>query len=327
MRKGVNPEKNKTDFNKRYFHRIIIPVYIPDSKSEFYRNSIDVFEVALTSLLNSINPITTAVTVIDNSSKEEVKFILKENIKKVDKVVNYNSNKGKVYAVISELRAAYEPFVTVADADVLFLEGWENAVFSLFKEFPKAGVVAPLPCSGLAFSHNTSLFFDNYLIGKIKYGSVVKEEDSQLYIEGLGNSAILDRNNRNFHWYEKQYYLGKEVKAVVGAGHFVATYRAAIFKGETSFPEIKFKNGYEDQFIDVLADKKGYYRLSTTETFAYHIGNNLDKNVEILSKRKGEKLKLKLKLINNLTLNRKRRWTSHYLRQIVFKVIKKTMHL
>ncbi len=325
MRKGVNPEKNKADINQRYFHRVIIPVYIPKSKSEFYSNSINVFKVALTSLLNSINPDTTAITIIDNNSKEEVEFILKDNIDKIDKIVSYNQNKGKVYSIINEARATYEPFVTIADADVLFVGGWENTVFNIFENFPRCGVVAPLPCSGLAFNHNTSLFFDKYITGKIKYGSIVKEEDSKLYIEGLGNSAILDRNNRNFHWYQKQYYLGKEIKAVVGAGHFVATYRSAIFKGETSFPKIKFKNGYEDQFIDILADKKGYYRLSTTETFAYHIGNHLDENVERLKSRKGTKLSMDL--IKNIDLNFKNRFSYFKMRRFFFKAIKKFFKL
>jgi outer membrane protein OmpA-like peptidoglycan-associated protein len=42
------------------------------------------------------------------------------------------------------------------------------------------------------------------------------------------------------------------------------------------FPELKFKKGYEYEFIDILPAKSGLYRLSTTKTYAYHIGNNLD---------------------------------------------------
>ena len=44
MRKGVNPEKDKTEKNLVKFHRIIIPVYIPNLTEEYYTESLQVFE-------------------------------------------------------------------------------------------------------------------------------------------------------------------------------------------------------------------------------------------------------------------------------------------
>jgi hypothetical protein len=70
-------------------------------------------------------------------------------------------------------------------------------------------------------------------------------------------------------------------QAIVGATHFVATYKTDLFRNQYEFPEFKFKAGYEDHFMDVIAENKGMYRLSTTQTFAYHIGNSLDDVTEI----------------------------------------------
>lgn len=277
MRIGVNPEKFKGEENTQYLHRVIIPVYIPNSNEEYYKESMDVLDVSLNSLINTINFETTAITLINNNSDILINKIIGKYLPHIDKLIKYSENKGKVYAVFSEAKASYEPFITIADADILFLSGWETAVFEIFNAFPKAGVVAPVSSQSLAFSNNFSVFFNNYFLNKIKYDKVVSKEDCDLYLKGLGNSSSLNRDNRNYSWKDKQYFMkNKNTVAVLGSGHFVATYRKDIFTYNKTFPLMKFLNGYEDSFIDVPADKFGWYRLSTVKTYAYHIGNKLD---------------------------------------------------
>ncbi|MBT0608451.1 glycosyltransferase family A protein [Aequorivita echinoideorum] len=280
MRTGVNPEKFKNEKNTQYYHRVIIPVYIPNTIDSYYKKMPAVFETMLTQLIDTIDLTKTAITVIDNNSCGEVKKIIEDKSPHIDKLIQYSENKGKVYAVLTEARGCYEPFITIADADVLFVKGWEKEIFTIFRNFKKAGIVAPLPSQGLALNNNKSLFFDTFFNRQLKYGKVVSDNDCDIYLHGMGNKALLDRHNRLYNWREIQYYLHqKGTFAIVGAGHFVATYRTELFKGEISFPEIKFKNGYEDKFIDSLADKRGYYRLSTVDLKAYHIGTQLDTNV------------------------------------------------
>ena len=281
MRKGVNPEKCKNELNQRFSHRIVAPVYIPNTSEEYYKNALEVLNAFLNSLTNSIDPKYTAITIINNNSIDEVDELIKKYNSSIDKVVNYKENKGKVYPVLSEVRSAYETFVTITDSDVFFFKGWEKEVFKIFNAFPKCGVVAPLPSQGSALYHNCSLFFDNFFKNIIKYDKVVSDSDCKLFTKGLGNEALLRRNNRKYDWSEKQYFIEKPVKVVVGAGHFVATYRTELFRGETDFPIVKFRNGYESEFIDWLSDKKGFYRLSTVETYAYHLGNKLDSHIEL----------------------------------------------
>ena len=129
MRKGVNPEKLKNEKNHQYKHRVIMPVYIPNTEEEYYKQSVEVFRFSLRSLIETINPETTAITIIDNNSIKEVNDIINLNLEYIDKKVSYSDNKGKVYAVLNEMRSCYEPFVTCTDADVLFLRGWEKASF------------------------------------------------------------------------------------------------------------------------------------------------------------------------------------------------------
>lgn len=325
MRKGVNPEKYKEELNTRYFHRIVVPIYIPNVEEEYYKNTPGVLEHCLDSLITSINPETTAITVINNNSTSKIDAIIERRAAHFDKVIKFTENKGKVYPLVHEARACYEPFITLVDSDVLFLKGWEQAVFSVFSTYHKAAVVAPLPSPGLAFKHNSSIFALPYLLGKIKHDKIINEVDCNLYLEGLGNPSLLTRNNRLKSWTEAHYFLNKEPKAIVGAGHFVATYKSDIFKEETLFPSVKFKNGYEDEFIDVLADKKGGYRLSTVETFAYHMGNNLDENIKTLSQGGGPLLQPEL--IAVIPTKLKPIILPYFMRKFVFKVIKKLKKL
>jgi hypothetical protein len=281
MRLGVNPEKYKGEKNVNKLHRVVVVFYIPNIEENYYKESISVLDACLNSLVNTINFETTNITLINNNSVASVTEVVDKYIKKkqIDKYVLYDENKGKVYAVVDEVRGVYEAFVTITDCDVLFFSGWEQAVFDVYKNFPKAGAVTPLPVQYAAFHANSSVFFDHYFLGKMKYGKVVNDKDVDLYLQGLNNTALINKGGE-YNWKEKQYYLDGKTKAIVGAAHFVATYRSTIFKNEIAFPEIKFINGYETAFIDNLADKKGLYRLSTHKTFAYHIGNKMDSFAE-----------------------------------------------
>ena len=323
MRNGVNPEKFKNELLPVFLHRVIVPVYIPNLKEEYYRNHLEVFEKFLGQLIRTINPQTTAITLINNNSCDEIAGVIDKYRSAIDKLVWYAENKGKVFPVLQEARAAAEPFVTITDADVLFYEGWEQAVFTIFASCPKAGVVAPLPSPALAFYENTAVFSDNFLTGGINYQKILSDADAELYLAGMGNNSLLNRENREFSWKERQYVLTK-ANAIVGSGHFVATYRSELFKGKNEQPKLKFKNGLEREFIDSLSDEKGYYRLSTIETYAYHMANNLDEHA-ISLKEEGENL-VSEDLIRKAQ-NSKKSPFPFFLRKLVFRILKRFFKL
>ena len=326
MREGVNPEKFKNLKNNKFFHRVIVPVYIPNDSNSFYSESIKVFEQCLSSLIASISTQTTAITIIDNNSSKKLIYpILEKYRNSIDKVVSYNVNKGKVYGVISEAKSSYEEFLTIADADIIFFPGWENAVFRIFNSFKKAGVVSPIPAQSLAFNHNCSAFLDNYLSSKIKYGKVVSDDDCEMFIRGLGNTSALNRSNRAYSWKEKQYYLkSKGEIAVVGCGHYVSTYRRDLIIRNNNFPERVFENGFENHYLDSPADQYDFYRLSTNNSFAYHMGNKYEKLEEFdYSNFFG----LSDKLIKSVKLQKLRstKKVTWALRKIIFKIMKRTL--
>ncbi|MGV3697946.1 glycosyltransferase family A protein [Flavobacterium sp.] len=276
MRVGNNPEKDKEAKNILKPHRVVVVFYIPESKEEFYGQLDAVLDKCLQTLIQTINPETTNITLINNDSSAKVNNVVEKYKHLIDKYVVYTENKGKVYAVLNEVRAVFEPFVTITDADILFYNGWEKAVFETFRQFPLAGVVSPMPLPYLTFYYNHNIFGFNTLKGKIKYGKYVDDKDIELYLQGTNLPKLIERKTR-YNWAEKQFVLkDKGHTAVVGAYHVVSTYRTEQFRNCYSFPDLKFKNSYEGNFIDCLAEANGLYRLSTIKTYAYHIGNQID---------------------------------------------------
>jgi hypothetical protein len=276
MRQGINPEKEKNEKNILKPHRVVVVFFIPETDDAYYSELDLVLDKCLESLTRTINPDTTNITLLNNNSSTKIDAVVEKYKPYIDKYVFYTENKGKVYAVLNEVRAVYEPFVTISDADILFYSGWEKAVFEVFDEFPRAGVVSPMPMPYLAFFCNQSVFGLNSVTNSIKYGKFVTDEDIQLYLQGTNLPQLLDRKTK-YDWCQKQFILqNSNFTAVIGAYHVVSTYRTEQFRNIYTFPELKFQNSYEGEFIDALADKKGLYRLSTLTTFAYHIGNRLD---------------------------------------------------
>ena len=273
MRIGQNPEKK--NFNKIEYkqHRVIIPVYIPDSDDQYFNNLFSVLKISIDSLLKTTNITQTNITIINNNCKKEVTNYLDSLLqdKIIDKHVKLSTNYGKVYTILSEAKASYEQLRTIADADVFYFSNWLSNTIQVFNNYKKAGVVAPLPMPQSAYYCNHSLFFDKLL--KVKKGKVVLDEYILLFEKSVNSKISIEKNN----WFKNQLYLEKNrSKTCVGAGHFIATYRKEVLdKINVEKPKYIFENGAETFHLDSPIDKLGYYRLSTIKTFAYHLGNNI----------------------------------------------------
>ena len=278
MRIGANPQKFKNEKNTLKSHRIILVIYNPESNDDYYTDLDEVLDKSLKSLVTTINFTTTNITLINNGSSIKSTVVINKYLHLIDKYVVYGENKGKVYAVLNEVRAIFEPFVTIADSDILFYANWEFAVFECFKKFKNSGVVSPIASPHCAFNFNKHIFGSFFF--KIKYSAAMRHEDIELCKSSF-TQFIFNRNNSNYEDFDKKQYIIKDngFAVLLGASHCIATYRRELFSQKPiKFPYLKFKNGYENTFIDCLAEQNGYYRISTVSNYAYHIGNKLDQN-------------------------------------------------
>ncbi|SNR36583.1 glycosyltransferase family A protein [Lutibacter flavus] len=294
MRTIPNPEKFKNSKIQNNFHRIVIPVYIPDSDVTYFSNLFEIFKVSIQSLLKTTDASETVITIINNNCKKEVSdyidCLLLEA--KIDKHVKLATNYGKVYTILSEAKGCYEPYITIADADVFYFNNWEDEVFKVFNNFTNIGVVSPVPSPHLVDYHNSSYIIKNLF--KLKKGNIINSKSFALFKQGISNNPNFFKK-KNYDCLDLHYYLEKNnVKSCLGATHFIATYNSRIFKDlPLNKPKYTFKMGDEGVFIDKFIDKFGYGRLSTNNAFAYHLGHSIPKWCESYEFLKIERKNLK----------------------------------
>ena len=269
MRKDYNPNKDKLLIKNEYLHRIIIPLHI--SESEYAQDLLQIFKTTLKSLHKTIHQ-KTAITIINNGSCEEIVDFLNDEFKKgnIHEII-HTSAVGKLNAVLKIIRNVQEELVTISDADVLFLNGWQDETIKVFSEFPKAGVVGIVPQFKLYSTNSYNLFFDNLFSKKLSFTDVVNSEGLKKFYQSIGWK---DNYNKDYLKTNLTLESRNKVKAIVGSGHFVATYRKEVFnKLPNENSNYLLGGNSERRYLDEPVLKAGGWRLTTNDNFAYHLGN------------------------------------------------------
>lgn len=270
MRIGFNPQKNKFLEKSNFFHQVLVPVYIPNQEG-YFEESFEVLKLCLESLFNTIHEYT-FITIINNGSCKEVSdyldFLFHE--KKIHEIIHVN-NIGRVNAMLKGITGHSFSFFTNADADVLFKERWQEETYKIFENFPKAGVVSTTPNPKLIKYLTSNIFIDTIFSSMVKFDKLKNPEELGMFVKSIGNEDAFGKNH-----FEKILTIEKNgCKAVVGAGHFVATYKSSIFNElEKRFTEYIF-GGDSNNIFDLPGIEKGYWRLTTLDNYTFHMGNTV----------------------------------------------------
>lgn len=267
MRKGFNPHKDQMLSRTSYLHQIIIPVYIPHEE-DYFKESFKILQLCLNSIFKTTHP-RTFISVVNNGSCLAVKIYLEELLSQ-NKIheLTHTENIGKLNAILKGLVGNNIELVTIADADVLFLNGWQTETIKIFKTIPKAGVVGLTPQFKMYETNCGNIIFDNLLHKNLQFSRVFNQPALINFYESIGWKKDY---NINYLEYNLSYQF-ENLKVLVGSGHFVATYKKNIFNEITSFSGYKL-GGDSEQYIDKLLLKNDYWRLTTQDNFAYHMGN------------------------------------------------------
>lgn len=272
MRKGVNPQKDILHKESSFFHQIVIPVYIPESKG-YFKNALEILKISLSSLFKTCHK-NTFFTIINNGSSNNVCSYLSELFANgsIHELI-HTSNIGKVNAVYKGIIGHNFPLITVTDADVLFLKDWQEKSYAIFDEFPKAGFVTPTPSSRTIKYFTFDTIMKYWFSSKLLFMEPKNKLGLKRFAESIENPQFYNQAHLNNILTLK----GNTINALVGGGHFVATYRGAIFN-KVKYRYSKFKLGGKSvrDFFDVPVARKGYWRLATEDNYAYHMGNNIE---------------------------------------------------
>jgi hypothetical protein len=269
MRKGKNISKNKLVNNVPCHHRVIIPLFIPSTEG-YYQDALAIFNMCIQSIIKtSCSPI--KISVISNGSCEKVNDRLYQLQKSlvIDELIIEREGIGKINSVLKALRTADERLITITDADVLFLNNWENEVLKVFEVFPKAGMVSPVPIFRTQLRYTANIWMDYMFSNKLKFRPVKNPEALTRFANSL-NWSYLGDHLKDVILTIKE----RNVLAVVGNAHFVGTYKKEVFdfipKTNSAY---KLGGSSERLYTDLPVIKSNGYKLATYDNYAYHLGN------------------------------------------------------
>lgn len=273
MRVGSNPEKFNKEITNEIYHRVIIPVYIPNFEG-YFEDAFTIFRLNIESLLLTIHD-KTRITIYNNNCCKKVKDYIDELYglyDPIDQVFHSKENVGKINAILSGVKGNTEKLITIADSDVFFKHDWQENVEAVFKNFQDAGMVSPVP-SSIAYKLFTANNWYSGVFGpsRIRFDDVLEPNEMKMFETSLGGKVKL---YAPIHLKKYLTITGNQAKAVMGSGHFVATLRRDVFDLGSNTPAfIKIQGGVENKFIDKPNEDLGFLRLSTMRNYAYHLGN------------------------------------------------------
>lgn len=268
MRIGSNPNKEINNEASFYIHQVIIPVYIPNEEG-YFADALKILKISFESLFNTIHD-RTYITIVNNGSSENVVHYL-DNLyseKKIKELI-HTDNIGKINAVFKGLSGNNIELVTITDADVMFLPDWQSETLKIFTEIPKAGSVGLVPQFRMYKYKGGTAIFDNFFSKRLKFLPIKNPDALIHFYESIGWGREYNQDYLKFA-------LGLEydnVKCFVGGGHFVATYKKDVFEELYTFIGGKKAAGIGEAYIDDKALEKNYWRLTTYDNYAYHMGN------------------------------------------------------
>ncbi len=271
MRVGYNPHKDKKQENSGYLHQVIIPVFIPNQEG-YFKDSLSILQLCLESLFATKHN-QTFITIVNNGSDIVVVSYL-DLLLKDDKIheLIHTHNIGKLNAILKGLAGNNIELVTISDSDVLFLNNWQKETVNIFNLVPKAGVVGIVPQFKMYESNCGNILFDTILSSKLRFIPVKNKKALMLFYDSIGWARDY---NKDYLEYNLGLKVSENQNVLLGSGHFVATYKKDVFNEIISYIEFKM-GGTSEAYLDKAPLKKDYWRVTTPDNFAYHMGNTLE---------------------------------------------------
>ncbi|MBX9888410.1 MAG: glycosyltransferase family 2 protein [Flavobacteriaceae bacterium] len=268
MRVGHNPYKDQPLTIPEYVHQVVIPVYVPHQEG-YFKDSFKILQLCVNSLVATVHA-KTCISIVNNGSCDDVKIYLNELYEQnVIQELIHTENIGKLNAVLKGIVGNKIPLVTIADADVLFLNSWQSETTKIFNQVPQAGVVGIVPQFKMYESNCGNVLLANLFNGKMCFSPVKNQEALIHFYDSIG----WDRNyNQDYLKYNLSLTINQDLKVLIGSGHFVATYKKDVFEHIVSY--IGYKMGGDSEgYLDKLPLEKDYWRLTTQDNYAFHMGN------------------------------------------------------
>jgi hypothetical protein len=248
---------------------------------------------------------------VNNGSGSFVKDYLDELLvqNRIHELI-HTQNIGKLNAIIKGLAGNNIELVTITDADVLFLRNWQNETAKVFQKIPNAGVVGIVPQFKTYEVNCGTVIFDNFFNRNLKFIPVKNKDALIRFYDSIGWDRCY---NQDYLKYNLGLEITSDFKVLVGSGHFVATYKKDMFQEITTYIGYKL-GGNSEGYLDRAPLKKGYWRVTTHDNYAHHLGNTLEDWMKVEPQLEGAKQYP----ISNFNKNKKQSSISCFIKNRVF---------
>ena len=270
MRVGYNPHKDLSQDQSPFVHQVVVPVYIPNHEG-YFKDSFRILKLCLDSLFATAHE-RTYFTVVSNGSAPDVVAYLEALLQlgKIQELLQIE-NIGKLNAIVKGLVGHHTPLLTITDADILFMPGWQQQTNKIFNALPKVGVVGLIPQFKMFERHCGNLIWSHIFKKSLRFTAVREPEALVRFYDSIGW-----KRNYNPDYLAYNLSLNAEGVAVLaGSGHAVATYKRDIFAEVVSYFGYKL-GGDSELYLDTLPLEKDYWRVTTQDNYAFHMGNVLE---------------------------------------------------
>jgi len=310
MRQGFNPYKDQTLEQSDYVFHVVIPVFIPNQDG-YFKESFSVLKLCLQSLFQTCS-YPTKITIVDNGSCSEVSKYL-QNLASENQIQDLlqTENIGKLNAILKGISGNKIPLVTISDSDVLFLSNWQQETVKVFNAFHKAAVVGLTPQFKM-YESCPNVIFDTFFSKKLQFRKPINPDAMYKFYDSIGWEYNYNQDYLKFILRIE----ANNASACIGSGHFVATYNSAVFETLPSYFNAKM-GANSESFLDEIAAFHNAWKLTTSDNFAYHIGNTPEDWMQKITFSKTEN---NIKLVANQELKRIKNW-KFALKNKVFKKI------
>ena len=270
MRQGSYPGKRNSQTPQFGMHRVIVPIYVPEI-SGYFAQLPDILDLTLESLRRSTQGRARVTLIANQCAPQILATLLKEQEKGwLDQLIINQFNRGKIDALRSTLHGCYEDVLTVSDGDVLFHQGWVEAVHQTFCDFPEAASISPSPNPTTAWSNNATTIVDAYLRKELAFRSLVARDDLDRFAASLEHPEFY----KEAHYRSQLSAKRNGASACVGNGHFCVSLRREVLDKIPREPtQVALGQESEQATLDLPPERIGGWKLATTKAWVSHLGN------------------------------------------------------
>ncbi|MCO5185324.1 MAG: glycosyltransferase family 2 protein [Anaerolineae bacterium] len=276
-RVGQNPLKWIEQSNNPQRITITTIVHIPVLDG-YWSESLQVLQRCVDSLhANTQKPFD--LMVFDNGSCDAVQTYLADakEAGKIQYLILSAYNLRKIGALEFLLACAPGEIVSFTDSDVYFLPGWLDESLRILETFPEVGQVTTLPTADRAQQYCASTYAgiaDDPTL-TVQHGNLIPDHFITAHAVSLG----MTREKYDTRLAEREDTLVQRgsVRAFASAQDFQFTTTRQAIRAALPF-DLQPENFYDPLYSPVFEanlDRAGYWRLSTTDYLAHHMGNKL----------------------------------------------------